>query len=72
MSETKYRMLFENIPLAYQSLDAEGRLLEVNPAWQDLLGYLQEDVIGRWFGDFLAPAHQEKFNEDFALFKEAG
>ena len=32
-SEQKYRALYDNAPLPYQSLDAEGRFLDVNPAW---------------------------------------
>ena len=60
-SEVRFRTLFERSPLGYQSLDAEGRLIDVNPAWVEALGYTADEVVGRWFGEFLAPANVEKF-----------
>ena len=54
-SEQKFRLLYENVPSAYQSLDDRGLLLEVNETWLDLFGYSREEVINQWFGDFLAP-----------------
>jgi CheY-like chemotaxis protein len=35
-SEQRFRLLYENVPSAYQSLDDRGLLLEVNEAWLDL------------------------------------
>jgi len=32
----------------YQSLDEEGRIIHVNKAWLDALGYSHEEVIGRY------------------------
>ncbi|MGO9571021.1 MAG: PAS domain S-box protein [Desulfomonilaceae bacterium] len=71
-SEERFRLFYENAPLGYQSLDEEGRIVEVNPAWLETLGYSREDVIGHWFGDFLAPSYQEHFNMDFLNSKAAG
>jgi two-component system, cell cycle sensor histidine kinase and response regulator CckA len=71
-SEERFRLLFDKAPLPYQSLDAEGRLLDVNQAWLEKLGYDREEVIGRWFGDFLPPVWQNLFQERFSLFKEKG
>ena len=62
-SEERFRRLYEEAPLGYQSLDMEGRLIEVNPAWQDLLGCSRDEAIGRWFGDFLAPHEMGAFKE---------
>ena len=36
-SAKSFRLLYENAPLAYQSLDENGCFLEINPAWSDLL-----------------------------------
>ncbi|MGC8658763.1 MAG: PAS domain S-box protein, partial [Desulfomonilaceae bacterium] len=49
-----------------------GHLLEVNQTWLDTLGYSRDEVIGRWFGDFLAPGFQEHFEVNFSRFKSAG
>jgi PAS domain S-box-containing protein len=65
-------ILNHNSPIPYQSLDAEGRLIAVNEAWLQALGYLREEVIGRWFGEFLAPDQVDLFREQFAKTKERG
>ncbi len=36
-SEERFRLLYEASPLPYQSMDEEGRLVEVNPAWSKFL-----------------------------------
>ncbi|MHC4397219.1 MAG: PAS domain S-box protein [Planctomycetota bacterium] len=71
-SEEKFRLFYERSPLSYQSLDENGCLIEVNPAWLELLGYSKEEVVGRWFGDFLIPSNKELFKESFPCFKAAG
>ncbi len=54
-SEQRFRDLFELAPLGYLSLSADGRVLAVNQAWLDSMGYTREQVIGRQFSDFLWP-----------------
>ena len=54
-NEKKFRALYENAPLSYQSLDKDGCLLDVNPAWLETLGYQRDEVIGKYFADFLHP-----------------
>jgi PAS domain S-box-containing protein len=71
-SEERFQMLFEKAPLGYQSLDENGSFLEVNQAWLDLLGYKKDEVLGHWFGDFLASEYVEPFRERFPLFKKRG
>jgi diguanylate cyclase (GGDEF)-like protein/PAS domain S-box-containing protein len=58
-SEERFRLLYERAPVAYQSLDAEGRILEVNDAWLAQLGYPREAVIGQNISAFLAPGQEE-------------
>ncbi len=58
-SEQKFRLLYENAPSPYQSLDDTGRLLEVNKTWLELFGYAPAEVIGQWLGNFLAPKYQD-------------
>jgi len=71
-SEQRFRRIYEQSPVAYQSLDAEGRLLEVNPAWEALLGYPRKEVIGRPFADFHTPPSRLLFAERFPRFRELG
>ncbi|MDC7222697.1 MAG: PAS domain S-box protein, partial [Spirochaetales bacterium] len=71
-SEERFQMLFQKAPLGYQSLDKDGNFIDVNEAWLTTLGYEKQEVLGRWFGDFLAPDYVEAFRERFPLFKERG
>ena len=71
-SEERFRLLFEKAPMGYQSLDANGLFIEVNQQWLDTLGYTREEIIGKWFGDFLPPAYQDGFRKRFPIFKQKG
>ena len=71
-SEQRFRNLFEHSPLAYQSLDENGYIIEANQAWLDLLGYSRQEIIEQWFGNFLVPESVEDFRRNFPCFKEAG
>ncbi len=71
-SEERFRLLYEASPLPYQSLDAEGRVLEINPAWSELLGYSKEEVLGRSIRDFVDEAGRKTFEERFPKFMAAG
>ena len=70
--ERRYRYFFENAPQPYQSLDEDGKLLEVNTAWRKTLGYGHSEVIGQSFSDLLAPDYQVHFESSFTRFKAAG
>jgi len=70
-SESRFRLLFENLPVAYQSLDAQGNFLDINKTWLAELGYTKEEVIGKWFGDFLAGDGPGLFQQGFETFKAA-
>ena len=71
-SERKYRMLYDEAPLAYQSLDPDGNVLDVNPAWLRTLGYERGEVVGRHFSEFLHPDGRPHFQRNFPAFKERG
>jgi len=71
-SEERFHLLFSNAPLGYQSLDFDGNFLEVNQKWLDTLGYDKDEVVGKWFGDFLTPAYRDNFRKRFPIFKERG
>ena len=71
-SEQRFRVLYDKAPVGYQSLDSEGRILHVNQRWLEMLGYTQEQVIGRWYGEFLTPECADTFHSAFQTFKETG
>ncbi len=71
-SEERFHYLFEKAPINYQSLDEEGRLLEVNETWLTMMGYAREEVLGRNFRNFLAPEYRARFEENFRDFKASG
>jgi len=59
-------------PNAYQSLDFNGNILDVNPTWLSLSGFSHKEVVGKWFGDFLTDSSKEHFKKNFARFKSQG
>jgi PAS domain S-box-containing protein/putative nucleotidyltransferase with HDIG domain len=63
-SEGRFRKLFEKAPLAYQSIDSKGRILEVNQAWEELLGYEREQVIGHPFEEYLCASSRDKYHNN--------
>ncbi len=71
-SESKFRTMYDNAPLSYQSLDSDGCFLDVNPTWLNTLGYKREEIIGQNFADFLHPDYQPHFEKNFPAFKERG
>ena len=48
-SDDRFRLMFMNAPMPYQSLDENGHFIEVNQSLQDILGYTREELIGRDF-----------------------
>ncbi|MFN2378819.1 MAG: ATP-binding protein [Bacteroidales bacterium] len=71
-NKERFQNLFNNAPLGYQSLDTNGNFIEVNQQWLDILGYTKDEVIGKWFGDFLSLEHKEGFLKRFPVFKSKG
>ena len=52
-SESTFRDLFHDAPVAYHELDMEGRILRVNKTELALLGYTAEEMIGKPIWDFV-------------------
>ncbi|MBN2638447.1 MAG: PAS domain S-box protein, partial [Bacteroidales bacterium] len=64
--------MYRNISLAYQSLDTNGYILDVNPSWLKVLGYKEADVLGTRFRDYLHPDHVLMFERNFETLKQNG
>ncbi len=71
-SEKKFRLLYEEAPVPYQSLDEGWKIIQVNPAWLQIMGYPREEVVGRDFSEFLSPKSQEGLEETFLEFRLVG
>ncbi len=71
-SEARFRQLFDEAPVGYLSLDADGYLIDVNKAWLNMTGYKLSEVIGKRIDDFLSPSSQTDFPKKFMTFKEHG
>lgn len=71
-SEERFRLLFDKAPLAYQSLDVDGMIVDINKQWLDTFGYSRDEVIGRHFTDFLTSEYIEGYLKSFQLLMELG
>ncbi|MBT3747786.1 MAG: PAS domain S-box protein, partial [Bacteroidetes bacterium] len=71
-SEGKYKALYENAPLSYQSLNEDGSFRDVNPTWLSTLGYVRDEIIGKKFEDLLHPKWKPHFEKHFPVFKKRG
>ncbi|MEY4767630.1 MAG: hypothetical protein RL637_269 [Pseudomonadota bacterium] len=67
-SENRFRELFTHIPIAYQSLDQEGRYLDVNEFLCQLLGYSREYLLGKCFSEFWPPSNRSLFSQKLKNF----
>jgi len=71
-SEEKFRALYDNAPLSYQALDEDGSFMDVNPMWSTTLGYDRDEIIGKFYIDYLHPDWKAQFEKDFPSFKKQG
>ena len=52
LSESTFRELFHDAPVAYHELDTEGRIVRVNKTELALLGYTAEEMVGQHVWEF--------------------
>ena len=71
-SEKRFRSLFESATEFIQILDTEGVILQTNPVTVELLGYAEEELVGKAMTDFLTPDSQQAFSEEFPRLLERG
>jgi PAS domain S-box-containing protein len=71
-SEARFEALFNKAPLGYQSLDVNGNFIDVNETWLNAMGYARDEVLGQWFGKFVASPYLEKFCSEFEKYKTEG
>jgi len=53
LGEARYRMLFEQANDIVVTLQLDGRIVSINPAARDILGYAPEELIGKSIYEFV-------------------
>ncbi len=66
-SEARFRAVYEGAAVGIAVVDLAGTLIECNPARIGMLGFNQEEVAGRHFGEF---THPEDLTIELQLFAE--
>lgn len=72
-SEKRYRNLYCNTPVMLFSMDHEDRLASVSNHWLDVMGYQNDEAIGRPLIDFFSSlSRQEALEKAFPKFYKTG
>ena len=67
------RALIERSPTAIMAMDADGALIEFNPAAEELSGYRHDDVLGRPMADLMIPERdRSRFREHISTYVRTG
>ncbi|WP_283105000.1 PAS domain-containing sensor histidine kinase [Shewanella dokdonensis] len=74
ISHERYRAMFDNIPLAYMSMDENAAIIDFNNAFSELTGYSYEEVYRKPFAFFLYDKKDVEYhiNVTFPRFKRKG
>jgi PAS domain S-box-containing protein len=64
-SEKRYRDLFNHSQALICTHDLDGRLMSVNPAICKVLGYEEQEMLGRSIKEFVPEKHQTWFEEEY-------
>ncbi len=55
VSEERFRSIFESVTVGIKVLNLEGRILQTNYAFQSMIGYSEDELVGNYFHKFLHP-----------------
>ena len=64
--------LRDKTPVAFQSIDLEGRIIQVNHPWEDLTGYSADEAVGTSYFDLVPEDHTADFVSNLALLMQDG
>jgi PAS domain S-box-containing protein len=59
-SVERFQRCYHGMPVMLHSIDAEGRLIDVNDAWLEKLGYQRTEVLGRKSVEFLTASSRAR------------
>ncbi len=71
-NEERYRIIFDNLPLGYMSMDESARIIDVNKTFSAFFGYAYEEIVGKFFAELLAEGVDYHRNVSFPAFKRTG
>ena len=69
-SESRYRDLLDNMDALVHSVDAQGKILYVNRAWLDTLGYSESQLASLTIFDVIHPDDAGRFRAQLQLLLE--
>jgi PAS domain S-box-containing protein len=69
-SEGLFKSLGENAPDIIYTLDMDGLLTYVNPAWENILGYKKEEVIGKYLVDYASKEDAKGYFQTFKRMRD--
>jgi PAS domain S-box-containing protein len=71
--QTLTRALIAGAPIAILAFDADGRLIEFNPAAEKLSGFRRDDVLGQRMAELMVPdRYRSQFLEHIRTFVQTG
>lgn len=72
MSEARFRSIFESVTVGIKVLDLEGNILQTNYAFQAMVGFSEEALVGNPFYKFVHPEDVPKASRLFQDAKVTG
>ena len=70
-SEGLFKSLSENAPDIIYTLNMEGLLTYVNPAWERILGHNKEEVIGKYLVDYARKKDAKRYFRTFKRIRDS-
>jgi PAS domain S-box-containing protein len=70
-SESNFKWLYENAPVPYHILTADGHIRDVNQRWCTVLGYAKEEALGKEIFDFISKEEREAARISFSKKKSS-
>ncbi len=64
-SESRYRNVVNNVKEVLFTTDPQGSWIFLNPAWEQLTGYLISESLGKDFAEFVDPADKQLNKDNF-------
>ena len=70
--EHRYKLLYENSPVFFRTINREGIILDCNESYAKSLGYSKSELIGTSIYDTTAPESIVQMRESFETWKRTG